>query len=234
MSDKYLYPNTNVLINKANIKEQEKLENFESAMVDLSLIKLYEDGFIIKKTSNIFDIHEILFKEVYSWAGKPREINIYKEEMVINYKSVLYEDYNLINKKINELDKLLNSINWKDLKKLIDDLVKFISRLWKIHPFREGNTRTVVTYLYFLTKQNNIFLNLNLIKDNSKYFRNALVMASIGEYSNYSYLEKILSDAMSNKVISNDDFKKDNEKYKTVNNIKMSKYKFNYHALKKD
>ena len=71
--------------------------------------------------------------------------------------------------------------------------------MWKIHPFREGNTRSVVVFLYFLAKQNNLELDTKLVGDNAKYFRNALVMASIDEYSESNYLNKILKDALNKK-----------------------------------
>ena len=99
--------------------------------------------------------------------------------------------------------------------------------MWKIHPFREGNTRSVVVFLYFLAKQNNLELDTKLIGDNAKYFRNALVMASIDEYSESNYLNKILKDALN----KNNDNKEN--KYKTVNNIEMENYKYNYHVIKK-
>lgn len=233
MPDKYLYPNSNVLINKEGIKSQEKLDLLESAIVNTKLVKLYEEGFLINDPNDIFKIHKILFEEIYDWAGYAREVNIYKEEIVINNLSVEYEDYSLINEKIKLLDEKLKSINWNNFKKVVDDLVIFISIMWKIHPFREGNTRSVVTYLYFLVKKNNYNLNTNLIRENAKYFRNALVMASIGEYSDYSYLKNILSDALTIDEITTRKTYNKNKKYQSVNNIEMSDYKYNYHTTKK-
>ena len=51
----------------------------------------------INSTNDIFKIHELLFKEVYSWACKPRTINIYKTEPILNGLSVNYSDYKSIN-----------------------------------------------------------------------------------------------------------------------------------------
>ena len=61
MSDKNCYPNTNILINKANIKNQKQLDEFESVMFNLSLIKMQEEGFVIKSVYDLFNIHKILF-----------------------------------------------------------------------------------------------------------------------------------------------------------------------------
>lgn len=61
MSDKNCYPNTNILINKANVKNQKQLDEFESVMFNLSLIKMQEEGFVIKSVYDLFNIHKILF-----------------------------------------------------------------------------------------------------------------------------------------------------------------------------
>ena len=84
MKDPYLYDDYNILINKANIKTQQKLDDFESTMVNLGIIKLLKDYQTFNKVSDIFIIHKILFENVYTWAGKSRIINIYKEEQVLN------------------------------------------------------------------------------------------------------------------------------------------------------
>lgn len=226
MSDKNCYPNTNILINKANIKNQKQLDEFESVMFNLSLIKMQEEGFVIKSVYDLFNIHKILFGEVYEWAGNKRTVNIFKEELVLNGLSVNYEDVNYIDKSFSDLNKEYNELNWES-NKIIDELIVLSAKLWKIHPFREGNTTSVVVFLYFLAKQNNLELDTKLIGDNAKYFRNALVMASIDEYSESNYLNKILKDALN----KNNDNKEN--KYKTVNNIEMENYKYNYHVIKK-
>ena len=65
----------------------------------------------------------------------------------------------------------------------IDRIVKFTSNIWKVHPFGEGNTRTTAIFIqkYLISKGFNV--NKDLFKDNSKFFRNALVKAN---YSNIS------------------------------------------------
>lgn len=78
-------------------------------------------------------------------------------------------------------------------------------------------------------KKYDLKLNIDFIGEHSKFFRNALVLASIGEYSEYEHLEMILSDAVSLKKIS------DNEKkYQTIRDYDLEKYEYNYHHLKND
>lgn len=92
-----------------------------------------------------------MFKEVYSWAGKPRTINIYKEELVLSGLSVNYSDYKAINTDLNVIQKSIELINLSELskKELIHQISVIIASIWQVHAFREGNTRTICIYLYF-------------------------------------------------------------------------------------
>lgn len=191
MSDNYTYESTNTLINKENFKDSAKLNYFESSSFILGLIKVLKDGFKVSKTSDIFKLHHILFTSVYTWAGEKRTCNIYKAEKVINYLSVKYENFNNIEKEIDKLDLLLEDIDWNNNNTFVDKLIKFTTKLWKIHPFREGNTRIVFTFLYFLLQEHQISVNIYYVAHNPKYIRDSLVMASIGGNSALKYIENV-------------------------------------------
>jgi cell filamentation protein len=137
MADPYVYPKTNILINKAGIKEQKKLEDFENTIVNLSLIKLFKEDFIVKSVYDIFIIHKKIFEEVYDWAGEPRIINIIKQEVVLNGLCVEYCDHELIQHELNKLDVEFFKIAKPNLNKadFIKNISKAIASLWKIHPF---------------------------------------------------------------------------------------------------
>ena len=231
MKDPYVYEDTNVLINLANIKDQKELDNYETTLSRIAIVDILSKPIEINTTNDIFLIHERLFKEVYSWAGKPRTINIYKEVSVLSGLSVNYSDYKTIKKDLNSIQKSIESINLIKLckKELIHQIAVIIARIWQVHAFREGNTRTICLYLYFLMKKYDLKLNIDFIGKHSKFFRNALVLASIGEYSEYEHLEMILSDAISlKKIIDNE------KKYQTIRDYNLEKYEYNYHRLKKD
>ena len=209
--DPYVYDDTNVLKNLANIKEQHKLDDYETTMVNLGIIKLLKSDIEIVKVNDIFLIHKILFENVYEWAGEKRVINIFKTEPILNGLSVKYSDHSKINDDLTKIQKGINSIEWKILSKneMINKIVRIISSIWQVHSFREGNTRVVTLFLYF---------------------RNALVLASIDEYSEYNYLEEILKDSISFKIV-NDEL---NIKYQTIKGYDLDKYEYNYHSSKKD
>ena len=231
MKDPYVYEGTNVLINLANIKEQDKLDNFETTLSRVAIVELLKNPIDINLTKDIFEIHKRLFKEVYSWAGKPRTINIYKTEPVLGGLSVNYSEHNQIMKDLNKIQNDIDSFDWvnSSKKEIISKIVRVISSVWQVHAFREGNTRTICLYLYFFMKKYNLKLNVDFIGEHSKFFRNALVLASIGEYSEYEHLEMILSDAISLKKVTNGE-----SKYQTIKDYNLEKYEYNYHHLKKD
>ncbi len=229
MKDPYVYENTNVLINLANIKNQKALDDYETTLSSLAIVDILKNPINLNSVMDIFVIHEKLFKEVYSWAGKPRTINIYKEEPVLSGLSAEYSDYKLINKDLNKIQQDIESFDLSRLskKELIHKIVLIISSIWKVHAFREGNTRTICIFLYFLMKKCNLKLNVDFIGEHSKFFRNALVLASIGKYSEYEHLEMILSDAISSKKVIDGD-----KKYQTIREYNLEKYEYNYHHLK--
>lgn len=228
MRDPYLYENSDVLINKKNIKEKIKLTEYENRMSNLAIVKLFKEDFIIKSTTFVFDIHKIMFENVYDWSGNPRTINLYKEEPILAGLSVEYSDYQSINNKLNLIDRKYLNQNLGTLNKedFIHVFTRMISEIWKVHPFREGNTRTISIFAFLFLKQFNYKYNAMIIEKNAKYFRNALVMASLGEYSEYNYLQTIITD-----IIEGSESNK-KQKYDKINNYKVEDYEYEYHKIK--
>lgn len=227
MKDPYVYDGTDVLINLGNFTNQDKLDEFESAMFKLAFISINEN-YHIKSTEDIFNLHKTVFSNVYKWAGQPRKINIYKSEQILNGLSVEYSDYKNIKKEIKKLDSEFKQIKLnKDINITITKIATLISKLWKIHAFREGNTRIVGLFLFFWMKDLGIDLNSNFLGEHAKYFRNALVLSCIGEYSEQKYLINILNDSINTKAIINN-----NNKYKSINGYNLDNYKYNYHHIK--
>jgi len=229
MKDPYIYKDCDVLINKVGIKDKDKLDEFENRMTNLSIILILKEPVMIYSPKDIFIIHQKLFGNVYEWAGKPRTIDIYKEEPILNGKSVEYALYKQIIKELENADSIYIKNNWKSLKKedFIHVFTRMIAEIWKVHPFREGNTRTVSTFALLFLRQYGYDLNVEFISQNSKYFRNALVMASLGEYAEYQYLQNILVDAISDKIKTVKE-----GKYSKIKDYQIDQYKYAYHKAK--
>lgn len=201
MKDPYVYKGTDILINRLNIKDAELLKQAEADITTQRLITV--DDEIHLNTScfefeDIQKIHRYIFQDLYDWAGRFRTVNIVKPEKVLNGLSVEYSDRGFIQKDIIKALNKLNSIDWNTL--TLDEKAKEFSKriadIWKVHPFREGNTRTIVKFASQYAKENGFPLKEELFKNYSNYMRDALVLASVGKYSEYKYLEKIIKDAM--------------------------------------
>jgi cell filamentation protein len=229
MKDPYIYQNSECLINKADIRDKDKLDEYENRMTNLALISLIKNSFKVYTSHDVFKIHLFLFENVYDWAGKPRNMDIYKDEPIINNMSVEYTTYKKIIEEMNNIDHEYFNRDWRILKKedFIHLFTRLITDIWKVHPFREGNTRTVSIFAYLFLKQYGYDFNAELISHHAKYFRNALVMASLGQYAEYQYLQNILIDAVSNKA---DLGKK--ESYDRIKDYHIDQYKYAYHKAK--
>ncbi|MBO4309184.1 MAG: Fic family protein [Clostridia bacterium] len=144
-----------------------------------------EKGFTFS-VAQYLSIHQRLFKGIYKHAGKIRDYNITKQEWVLDGDTVTYGnalelratlDYDFAEEKAFDYTGL-------SMEKVIHHLAHFVSRLWQIHVFGEGNTRTTavffIKYLQFL----GFHVTNDIFAKNAWYFRNAMVRA------NYNNLQK--------------------------------------------
>ncbi len=150
-------------------------------------------------------IHRTLFQGIYKFAGQIRDFNIAKEEVVLNGKTVLYGSASELMKMLKYDFSEEQKFRYRGLSmdEVIQHLALFLSRLWQIHIFAEGNTRTTavffIKYLRTLgfTETNDVFAK------KSSYFRNALVRANYsdfekGIYETREYLETFLKNLLLN------------------------------------
>ncbi|MFP3154012.1 Fic family protein [Lachnospiraceae bacterium ZAX-1] len=138
-------------------------------------------------------IHKRLFVGIYKFAGKIRDYNISKDEWVLNGETVYYASADSIRATLDYDFEQEKAFVYKGLTKeqIVEHITKFVSGIWQIHAFGEGNTRTtaVFTMKYFRTF--GFTVTNDLFSDHSWYFRNALVRANYSNYKNnvYSTLE---------------------------------------------
>lgn len=206
MRDPYLYEESDVLKNKLNIMTQAELEDAEADYVvyrlkDLVMNPIPGDYDV----QHLMDMHYFLFQDLYDWAGKPRIISIYKEEDVLGGMSVEYSDPFDIVKDVQNILKEMRNKKWQRMgrKEISKEFSESLAKLWKIHPFREGNTRTTVTFCCQYADEVGITINRKLFEDNSRYVRTSLVAYNAffsdgTDFSKKEYLERIVYDAMDN------------------------------------
>ena len=131
-------------------------------------------------------IHKKLFKGMYNHAGKMRTYNITKKEWVLDGATVVYGSASQLKATLEYDFSQEKEFSYKNLMmdEIIHHLALFISRLWQIHVFEEGNTRT--TAVFFIKYLRTLGFNVtnDIFAENAWYFRNALVRA------NYTNLQK--------------------------------------------
>ncbi|HEC30608.1 MAG TPA: hypothetical protein ENI66_01170 [Candidatus Yonathbacteria bacterium] len=135
-----------ILKNKLGIKKQEALEDAETILLNDSYAHFFE---LIKKgkvkfnLSMLFEIHRFFLGTLYSWAGKIRTIDISKEGM-------LFAPIKHIDSSLKNFEKILkkNLLKEKDSIKQISEKLAIVHNEYNaIHPFRDGNGRTIRLFL---------------------------------------------------------------------------------------
>lgn len=198
MTDPYLYDDCNVLKNLLNIFNEDELDVAEAELSRANMMLLYETGFADFSSSGIRFIHKKLFGNVYDWAGQYRIINIQKREPLLGGNSVWYSNCTDIDKDLNKAWQNIRKIRWEHLsqKDFAKNMARLFPALWQVHPFREGNTRTIVMLLTFFVEYYGYYFDKELMAASAEYVRNAFVLASLGEHSEFEHLENILYDAI--------------------------------------
>ncbi len=198
MNDLYLIENSTVLKNLLGITNEKELDLAEAELSRANMMLLYENGFDDFSSGGFCFIHKFLFGDVYEWAGQYRKINIKKREELLAGQSVWYSDCVHIETDLDNAWDNINKVEWDKLSR--EDFAKQIARLfpalWQVHPFREGNTRTTVMIMTFFIEHYGYYFDQTLMAECAGYVRDSFVLASLGEYSEYEHLEKILLDAI--------------------------------------
>ena len=132
--------------------------------------------------THLMNIHKFIFEDIYAFAGKVRREQISKAD-------TMFYPPNLINR---ELDKLFakikeeNMFKETDEKKNFDNLAYVMAQLNLIHPFREGNGRSVREFIRLMAKRMGYDLNWGNIG------RDELLEASVLSVDNYKTLIRVL------------------------------------------
>ncbi len=122
-------------------------------------------------------LHRRLFQGFYKFAGKIRDYNITKQEWVLNGETILYGSAESLKSTLEYDFEQEKKFSYKGLsqQETIEHIVQFISYLWQIHIFGEGNTRTTAIFLIKYLRSFGFKVNNELFEQHSWYFRNALV-----------------------------------------------------------
>ncbi|MBQ8637577.1 MAG: Fic family protein [Lachnospiraceae bacterium] len=131
-------------------------------------------------------IHRRLFEGVFDHAGQIRTYNITKKEWILNEETVIYASWNSIRATLDYDFMTEKQFSYKGLSmpEIVKHLARFVSNIWQIHPFCEGNTRATAVYLIKYLKTLGFEVNNEPFEKHSWYFRNALVRANYNNLKN--------------------------------------------------
>ena len=157
----------------------------ECDFVSTRIVELLQENNFELSIDYLKYVHKYLFQDVYEFAGEFRKVDFSKHERILNNDSVAYGDHKLLEQSLDyditlEKNKNYNEMNIVDV---INNITDFSSRIWQIHPFREGNTRTTAIFIEKYLVSLGYIVDNTLFKDKSVYFRNALVRSNY--FNNY-------------------------------------------------
>ena len=184
----------------------------EADKVAVRIARLLSEPAFSFNAQQYLSIHKYLFNDIFPHAGKIRTFNITKKEWVLNGDTISYGSA-LELKETLEYDLAQErkfSYKGISIDEAIDHLAFFIARLWQIHVFEEGNTRTTAVFFIKYLKTLGFQVSNDNFAENSWYFRNALVRANYnniteGIYETAKYLVLFIRNLLLNEnhVLSN-------------------------------
>lgn len=174
--------------NKPN--EEERTE--EADKISVRIAQLIEDDSFVFSVGQLMSIHKRLFEGVYGHAGKFRDYNFSKKEWILDGASVFYADYRLLKNTLQydfDLEKEFEYMGLS-MNEIINHLAGFISNIWQVHPFEEGNTRTTAVFVIKYLRSIGFTATNDTFAKNAWYFRNALVRANYRNVRKNVYEDK--------------------------------------------
>ena len=134
-------------------------------------------------------IHRKLFTGIYSHAGCVRDYNITKKEWVLDGATVLYGSATELRATLDYDFSEEKKFSYRNLSmdEIIHHLAVFVSRLWQIHVFGEGNTRTTAVFFIKYLRTLGFEVTNDIFAENAWYFRNSLVRANYNDLKNGIY-----------------------------------------------
>ena len=171
----------------------------EADMVSTNIRRLLTEKTFAFTFVGLTSIHRRIFDGVFKFAGQIRDYNITKKEWVLRGDTVLYVSALDIRKAVEYDLEQERQFDYSKVERngLVSHIAQFVSGLWQIHPFCEGNTRTTAVFLIQYLRSIGFNADNGLFAEYSWYFRNALVRANYknatkGIDYTFTYLERFL------------------------------------------
>ena len=186
-----------------HLSDDERTE--EADKVSFRIAEILSETAFSFSPNEYISIHRKLFQGIYKHAGKIRDYNITKKEWVLDGATVMYGSASELRVTLEYDFSQEKDFSYKGLSmdEIIHHLAVFVSRLWQIHIFGEGNTRTTAVFFIKYLRTLGFSATNDIFAENAWYFRNALVRANYtnlqkGIYETTEYLEAFLRNLLLN------------------------------------
>ena len=186
-----------------HLSDDERTE--EADKVSSRIAEILSETAFSFSTNEYISIHRKLFQGIYKHAGKIRDYNITKKEWVLDGATVMYGSASELRTTLEYDFSQEKDFSYKGLsmEEIIHHLAVFVSRLWQIHIFGEGNTRTTAVFFIKYLMTLGFSATNDIFAENAWYFRNALVRANYtnlqkGIHETTEYLEAFLRNLLLN------------------------------------
>ena len=152
----------------------------EADKVSANIAKILASKTFAFNTNGYVSLHRRIFEGVFKHAGEIRQYDISKKEWVLEGDSVNYLNWEDLRRALDWDIEQEKNFSYKGLTddEKIEHIAKFISGIWQIHAFREGNTRTTAVFTIQYLRSLGYEVNNEMFAKHSWYFRNALVRAN--------------------------------------------------------
>ena len=152
----------------------------EADKVSANIAKILASKTFAFNTNGYVSLHRRIFEGVFKHAGEIRQYDISKKEWVLEGDSVNYLNWEDLRRALDWDIEQEKNFQYKGLTddEKIEHIAKFVSGIWQIHAFREGNTRTTAIFTIQYLRSLGYKVNNEMFAKHSWYFRNALVRAN--------------------------------------------------------
>lgn len=207
MCDPYFYEDAPIFRNKLGIKNSTELKHIETELSRVNTRLLYEKGFEDFSPAGLCEIHRTLFGSLYDWAGQYRHIGLEKPEQLLNGRSVWYSNENDILEDLTAAFDRLRCVPWAELylEQFGYEMARMFPPIWQVHPFLKGNTLSVIVMMIFFAEHYGYSVDQSFLEDGLGSIRDAFIMASLDQFSEFEHLEQLLLDIVHITPIGNNE-----------------------------
>lgn len=162
------------------LRESDDDEKLEADKVSANITKIFSSQTLDFSTGGYISVHRRIFDGVFKHAGKLRDYDITKHEWVLDGDTVNYLNWEDLRRVIDYYITQEKEFSYKGISTdtMVEHITRFVSGLWQIHAFCEGNTRTTAVFTILYLRSIGFTVDNSLFARHSWYFRNALVRAN--------------------------------------------------------